>query len=181
MGMRFMSCFRFALYLALPTLLFLSGCGTFHSAGPFGGEKVVIRTTAYTHTEADHRRYGRSNAVGTTLSNGEVKSAAADWSKYPLGTKFRLSCTEEIFQIDDYGSALVGTDTIDLYKINQREMRKWGVREVEIEILEWGCYAESHSVLAPRQRHAHVRRMVQSLTPKLDESASADSASSEES
>ena len=65
-------------------------------------------------------------------------SAAADWSRWPLGTKFRIVGTDEVFQIDDYGSALIGTGTIDLYKTNRLAMRKWGVRSVDIDVLEWG-------------------------------------------
>jgi hypothetical protein len=28
---------------------------------------MKVRTTAYTDTESDHRRYGKSNAIGSTL------------------------------------------------------------------------------------------------------------------
>ena len=50
-----------------------------------------VRTTAYTHTEAG----GRRNAIGQRLSNDKVKSAAADWSRWPLGTKFRVVETDD--------------------------------------------------------------------------------------
>ena len=76
------------------------------------GGSAKVRTTAYTHTEAG----GSHNAVGTRLSGKNVMSAAADWSRWPLGTKFRIVDTDEVFEIDDYGSALIGTGTIDLYK-----------------------------------------------------------------
>ena len=65
-----------------------------------------VRTTAYTHTEAG----GRNNAVGTRLSGKNVMSAASDWSRWPLGTKFRIVGTDDVFKIDDYGSALIGTE-----------------------------------------------------------------------
>jgi 3D (Asp-Asp-Asp) domain-containing protein len=115
-----------------------------------------VRTTAYTHTE----KGGRHTAIGTRLSGKNVQSAAADWSRFPLGTKFRIIDTNEIFQIDDYGTALIGTDTIDLYKTNRLAMRKWGVRHVDIDILKWGSEAQSLYVLTPRARNHTCRRMI---------------------
>jgi len=118
-----------------------------------------VRTTAYTHTEAG----GRRNAIGTRLSGKSVKSAAADWSRWPLGTKFRIVGTDEVFQIDDYGSALVGTGTIDLYKSNRLAMQKWGVRSVDIDVIEWGSKEKSLEVLKPRKKNRIVRRMILAL------------------
>jgi len=65
-------------------------------------------------------------------------SAASDWSRFPLGTRFRIVDTKEEFIIDDYGTALIGTSTIDLYKPTKLEMKRWGVRNVDIDILQWG-------------------------------------------
>jgi 3D (Asp-Asp-Asp) domain-containing protein len=121
-----------------------------------------VRTTAYTHTE----RGGPRNAIGKRLSGKNVQSAAADWSRFPLGTKFRIVDTNEVFQIDDYGTALVGTNTIDLYKTNRLAMRKWGVRHVDIDILEWGSEHQSLHVLKPRSRHRTCRRMIVALQEK---------------
>lgn len=119
-----------------------------------------VRTTAYTHTEAG----GRNNAIGTRLSGKNVMSAASDWSRWPLGTKFRIVGTDDVFQIDDYGSALVGTRTIDLYKTNRRAMRRWGVRSVDIDILEWGSRQRSLEVLAPRKNNRRCRAMILALS-----------------
>jgi 3D (Asp-Asp-Asp) domain-containing protein len=124
-----------------------------------------VRTTAYTHTEAG----GRRNAIGQRLSNGKVISAAADWSRWPLGTKFRILETNEVFQIDDYGSALVGTGTIDLYKSNRLAMKRWGVRSVDIDVIKWGSKEESLAVLKPRQKNRIVRKMVLALAKDPDE------------
>ncbi len=121
-----------------------------------------VRTTAYTHTEAG----GRRNAIGQRLRGRNVMSAASDWSRFPLGTRFRIVGTNEVFQIDDYGSALVGTSTIDLYKTSRLSMRRWGVRHVDIDVLEWGSDKESLRVLAPRARNSTVRRMVVALREK---------------
>lgn len=121
---------------------------------------MVVRTTAYTHTEAG----GRRTAMDTMLRfGGPVCSAASDWSWMPLGTRFKMLETGRTYVIEDYGSALVGRQTVDLYMPTRRAMNKWGVRQVNIEILEWGSPAMSLKILEPRQRHGHVRRMVTAL------------------
>jgi 3D (Asp-Asp-Asp) domain-containing protein len=157
--------------LFLPAALaaaLLTGCAAPRKLPPY--EKPLatapvqnVRTTAYTHTEADHRKYGRKSAAGSELRRGEVNSAAADWSRWPLGTKFHLVETGEIYEVDDYGWMLAGTNTIDLYKPSKSRMNQWGVRRVTIEILEWGDPRRSYAVLKPRQKHAHVKRMVRQL------------------
>lgn len=138
------------------------------SSGFLGfGRKKTVRTTAYTHTESDHLIYGRKNAIGTRLQYGRVKSAAADWSVFPLGTKFRISGDPSLYVVDDYGSALVGTKTIDLYKPSKRAMNHWGVRHVDIKIVRKGCFKKSYEVLRDRTRHKHVRSMIYRIKKKV--------------
>jgi 3D (Asp-Asp-Asp) domain-containing protein len=122
---------------------------------------VGVRTTAYTHTESDHLEYGRESAAGTPLRFGSVRSAAADWAVIPLGTRFRIKGEEVIYEVDDYGSALVGTSTIDLYRPDRTSMESWGTREVEIEILRWGSFQRSMELVASRlhSRLPHVLAM----------------------
>lgn len=119
-----------------------------------------VRTTAYTHNEGGS---GVKNAIGRRLASGSCKSAASDWSRFPLGTRFRVVSTGQEYVIDDYGSALVGTNTIDLYKTSRAHVRRWGVRHVDIEILQWGSRDESLKVLRPRHRARIVRRMIAGL------------------
>lgn len=126
-----------------------------------------VRTTAYTHTE----RGGPRNAIGTPLRGKNVMSASADWSHWPLGTKFRILDTDEVFQVDDYGSALIGTGTIDLYKTTRAAMNRWGVRSVDIDILEWGSPSRSLAVLSPRARNHQCRAMITALLQKRNEVA----------
>ena len=122
---------------------------------------MKVRTTAYTHTEADHLRYGKSNAIGTTLDgDGVIRSAAADWARWPAGTRFLIMSTGQIYQVDDYGWALSGRNTIDLYCPSWAEMNNWGVRRVTIQILRWGDPWASYHILRPRGDYAHVRRML---------------------
>ncbi len=131
-----------------------------HMAGAKTGQ-MTVRTTAYTHTEPG----GIKNGVGGRLRfKSPVRSAAADWSWLPLGTRFRLkSDPVQQYVIEDYGSALVGRKTIDMYMPNMRMVNQWGVRHVDIEILEWGSKAMSLKLLQTRMRRDHVRQMVASL------------------
>jgi 3D (Asp-Asp-Asp) domain-containing protein len=126
-----------------------------------------VRTTAYTRVE----RGGHRNALGASLSSHHVMSAASDWSRFPLGTRFRIVGTREEYVIDDYGTALVGTSTIDLYKPTKLQMRRWGVRNVDIDILQWGSEEMSLKILTPRAKHRPVRQMIAALqkktTPRL--------------
>lgn len=159
---------KFSLGLLLACLL--ASCAeqsqsvrTASSPGPVGTRRIQkVRTTAYTHTE----RGGRRNALGKYLAGSKVMSAASDWSRYPLGTRFRIVDTNELFIIDDYGTALVGTNTIDLYKPSRLQMRRWGVRHVDIDVLEWGSSEKSLEVLKPRKKHRQVRQMIASLQKK---------------
>jgi 3D (Asp-Asp-Asp) domain-containing protein len=128
-----------------------------------------VRTTAYTHSESDHIIYGRKNAVGTPLKFGYVRSAAADWSRFPLGTRFRIAGQPQIYEVDDYGSALVGTGTIDLYTPTRGMMNAWGVRHVDIEVLQWGSFERSHDMLKERTRYPHVRRMFDNIQRQINQ------------
>jgi len=126
------------------------------------GRMSNVRTTAYTRVE----KGGRRNALGAYLSGHHVMSAASDWSRFPLGTRFKIVSTREEFIIDDYGTALIGTSTIDLYKPTKLEMKRWGVRNVDIDILQWGSEEQSLKVLGPRVKHQTARRMVSALQKK---------------
>src|SRR3954451_10142792 len=150
------------LTLAALTGCFLVSCAeqpkavTSHSSSH---RMAKVRTTAYSRGEDG----GRRNAIGKSLSGGHVMSAASDWSRFPLGTRFRIVGTTDEYVIDDYGTALIGTNTIDLYKPSRLEMKRWGVRNVDIDILQWGSSEQSLKVLAPRAHHKSVRRMIAGL------------------
>lgn len=130
-------------------------------------EFQTVRTTAYTHTEQDHLKYTNHNALGTTLLAGQVNSASADWGRWPAGTIFRVVPSGELYVVDDYGWAIAGTNTIDLYKPTPLDMNQWGVRDVNIQILQWGNPKASYSTLLPRAKHAHVKRMLKELNSEL--------------
>src|SRR5207248_11765466 len=122
-----------------------------------------VRTTALMNLEGG---IGCNNALGCRLSGSHMMSAASDWSHFPLGTRFRIADTKEEYVIDDYGNALIGTDTSDLYKPSRLGMKSWGVRHVDIDILEWGSEEKSLKVLAPRCTHRCARHMVAALEKK---------------
>ena len=160
------------LTIALVAICFLVGCAeqsviekplaAVAAANSHLGRMPRVRTTAYTRAEIG----GRRNALGTYLSGRHLMSAASDWSRFPLGTRFRIVDTKEEYIVDDYGTALIGTSTIDLYKPTKLEMKRWGVRSVDIDILRWGSEEESLKVLGPRAKHATVRRMIADLQKK---------------
>ena len=126
------------------------------------GRMSNVRTTAYTRKE----KGGIQNALGKYLSGRHVMSAAADWSRFPLGTRFRICSTREEYIIDDYGTALVGTNTIDLYKPTKLEMKRWGARNVDIDVLQWGSEQKSLEVLGPRAKFPQVQQMLGALQNK---------------
>jgi 3D (Asp-Asp-Asp) domain-containing protein len=129
----------------------------------------AVRTTAYCQAETDHLRWGNLAAAGAPLRFGMVCSAAADWSRYPLGTRFRIkSQPDVVYEVDDYGSALVGSGTIDLYRPTMGSMNAWGVRTVEIEITHWGSFVDSMRMMRDRVQYPHVRHMMLDIQRKLD-------------
>jgi 3D (Asp-Asp-Asp) domain-containing protein len=132
----------------------------------------TIRTTAYTHSESDHRQYANRSACGTPLRTGSTNSAACDWSRWPVGTQFRIVETGDVYEVDDYGWALSGTNTVDLYKPSRSAMNRWGVRRVNIEILRWGDVDRSLAILRPRAGFKHVKRMLQQIDDRYAELSS---------
>lgn len=136
-----------------------------------------VKTTAYTHSEGDHLKHGASNAVGSSLKYGDMRSAAADWSVYPVGTKFKIQGEACTYVVDDYGSALVGTRTIDLYKPSKASMNSWGARKVNINVIEWGSYDRSLAILKPRAKKGRgvISRMVALIEGRSGKGALAES------
>jgi 3D (Asp-Asp-Asp) domain-containing protein len=165
-------------YTMLGLILLVAGCApnaekgkTTQALSGRSHEQKVVKTTAYTASECRHRRSGTKNAIGSQLQSGTINSAAADWSHFPVGTKFRIVDNDKTYVIDDYGSALVGTDTIDLYVPSRWLMNRWGSRKVTIEVLEEGSFEKSLELLKPRQINRHVRQMVKNIQKQIDEDA----------
>jgi 3D (Asp-Asp-Asp) domain-containing protein len=100
-----------------------------------------------------------------------IGSAAADWSRWPAGTTFRILSTGQIYRVDDYGWALSGRNTLDLYMATPREMNTWGARTEPIQVLHWGDPQESYRLLQPHQASRHIRRMLLEIEGKPEEAA----------
>ena len=162
---------RLSLAASVAAGCLLASCAEQPRAHPTASSKTGlrrmshVRTTAYTRGEAG----GRRNAIGKSLSAKHCLSAASDWSRFPLGTRFRIVGTNDQYVIDDYGTALIGTNTIDLYKPSRLEMKRWGVRHVDIDILQWGSEDESLKVLGPRAKHRYVHQMIVALNKKKND------------
>src|ERR1700730_8276944 len=130
---------------------------------PFSIDETRTTTRVTTTTRSAKGARGAKREIAVSKQPPKIGSAAADWSRWPMGTTFRLLSTGQIYRVDDYGWALSGRNTIDLYMPNQRAMNSWGAREEPIQILQWGDPADSLRVLMPRQQYKHVRRMVLEL------------------
>ncbi|GAA5122586.1 hypothetical protein GCM10023212_19540 [Luteolibacter yonseiensis] len=130
----------------------------------FADRTRIVRTTAYTCSEDDHLIYGNKNATGTTLRyTDRVRSAAADWSFYPVGTTFRIKGLPYLYVVDDYGSALLGTGTIDIYKPSKDIMNQWGTRTVEMTVVQWGSMTRSAELLSKRTNYDHCKKMLANI------------------
>ena len=130
--------------------------------------KVTTKTTTTRATKISKGPAKRGLAVSWTPKIG---SAAADWGRWPAGTTFRLLSTGQTYRVDDYGWALSGRNTIDLYMANQRDMNAWGARQEPIQVLHWGDPQESLRLLAPHAAHPHIKRMMLELEGRDAEAA----------
>lgn len=112
--------------------------------------------------------------VSDNFSNQIYGSAAADWARWPAGTIFRVLSTGQLYRVEDYGWALAGRNTIDLYMATPREMNSWGVRQELIQVVQWGDRKECLRRLAPHTRYRHIKRMVLELEGKERAAANLD-------
>lgn len=162
--------------------------GELHAAGPAihraenapraiavsDDEDVGITQVSYSTTKTTARTTRTTRGAKCAVAANKppkVGSAAADWGRWPAGTTFRLLSTGQIYRIDDYGWALSGRNTIDLYMASQRDMNSWGARQEPIQILHWGDPGDSIRLLGPHQSHLHIKRMILELEGHEDEAA----------
>ena len=141
-----------------------------HGRPTYHSESVrhrFVRTTSYSHQENEAGAEGRLNAMGTTLKYGRVRSAAADWSRYPVGTAFRIKGLPHVYVVDDYGRSLAGTNTIDIYHPTLKLMRRWATRDVEINVVRWGSWEQSANLLRGRTKYAHCAMMYYATLAKI--------------
>ena len=128
-------------------------------------------TTVTTTTKTTTTTKGGKRAVAVSKSPPRIGSAAADWSRWPVGTTFRLLSTGQMYRVEDYGWALSGRNTIDLYMANQRDMNTWGARQEPIQVLHWGDPQQSLQILQSHADHKHIKRMMLELQGRNEEAA----------
>ena len=128
----------------------------------------VVRATAYSHMQKEPGAPGRMNAAGGILKYGDnLRSAAADWSKYPVGTKFKIKGMPYTYVVDDYGSALANTNTIDIFHPTLGGIKEWGCRTIEIDVIKWGSWDRTMALLKGRQGYWHCKDMYVNSMKKL--------------
>jgi 3D (Asp-Asp-Asp) domain-containing protein len=138
---------------------------------PKKGTRVTTTVTTARVTKTTATTRGAKRAVAVSKSPQQIGSAAADWSRWPMGTTFRLLSTGQMYRVEDYGWALSGRNTIDLYMSNQRDMNAWGARQEPIQVLHWGDPQESLQFLRGHQDYKHIKRMVLELQGRDQEAA----------
>lgn len=148
-------------------LILLLSCSTVRTPKIEEPIKLSIRTTAYTHSESSHGKYGRKTALGTTLKSGII---ATDWSKFPIGTILKIN--ERLYTVEDYGSALIRSETslpvVDVYVTSVSAMNKWGRKtHNNVEIIKMGDYNKSAKILKTRLKNRHCRLMYERIQKYL--------------
>ncbi len=95
---------------------------------------IVMNATAYAHAT-------QLTAAGTVARTGIV---AADPVVLPLGTRIRVLGPEAYardYLVTDTGSLVKGRH-IDIYMPSRTAARRFGKKQVRVEILQWGKGAE---------------------------------------
>ena len=141
---------------------------------PKKGTRVTTTVTTTRTTKATKATVvmrGAKRAVAVSSKPPRIGSAAADWSRWPVGTTFRLLSTGQMYRVEDYGWALSGRNTIDLYMSNRGDMNSWGARQEPIQVLHWGDAQQSLQILQSHTEHKHIKRMVLELQGRNEEAA----------
>ena len=65
----------------------------------------------------------------------------------------------------DFGAVFSPGAKVDLFTPSTKQMNTWGVRNVTLEILEWGDRKKSLALLLNRAsaRYSHIRKMIAGL------------------
>lgn len=103
-----------------------------------------------------------ATARGTRYQKGSISSAAADWSRWPAGTLFRVLATGELYEIDDFTDDVVGKNQILLYKPALARPAVDSTHFVTIEVLRWGSPKSSAAILE-NQRSSTSRKILAEL------------------
>ncbi|MEM9481751.1 MAG: hypothetical protein AAGA58_19045 [Verrucomicrobiota bacterium] len=112
-------------------------------------------------------------ALGSGVQTGIVRSASADWSKFPVGTRFRLvgDPSQQEYVIDDFAEFLVGSNAVELALPSEKESLAWGSRNIVLEILNWGSFEKSMTIIQSsesRMQQDHVLQMVGEIQQRFE-------------
>jgi 3D (Asp-Asp-Asp) domain-containing protein len=125
---------------------------------------TTARVTKTTKTTATTVK-GAKRAVAVSKAPPRIGSAAADWSRWPVGTTFRLLSTGQIYRVEDYGWALSGRNTIDLYMANRQDMNSWGARQPSTSTSNEWC--SSYKAAIRKRPHCNSSG-ARSIAPTFD-------------
>lgn len=155
---------RFVLLSVLALLV--AGCATPPPAEPPPRRDIYQKVTvsSYAGAASDPSKPAMT-AVGTRYQSGAISSAAADWSRFPVGTIFRVLATGELFEVDDFTEDVVGRNFLLLYKPSSARVGESPEHQVTIEIVTWGSPKESASRLR-ELRSSTARKILEELVDR---------------
>ena len=94
------------------------------------GRQMKVKATAYTGSPAEG---GDMTYIGTKCREGYT--IAVDPKVIPLGTRVYIPQFNKVFVAEDTGSAIKGRK-IDIFMNSYNAAIKWGIREIDIIILD---------------------------------------------
>ena len=98
--------------------------------------KVHVKTTAYSNDPSSINRSRWRDSRTATNKLAQRGHVAADWRIFPPGTRLYIPGYGEAV-VEDRGGAVKGYH-LDLFVDSYAEARKWGVKELEVYIIEKG-------------------------------------------
>lgn len=94
----------------------------------YKGKRMTVKATAYTSAWDEGGAYAYN---GQKLRDGHI---AADFKVLPLGTKVYIPQFNKVFTVVDTGSAIKG-NKIDIWMATKQQCKNWGIRTIEIIVL----------------------------------------------
>jgi hypothetical protein len=117
----------------------------------------IVRTVGYSangkNEVGEFRRYDNT-----------VRSAAADWSFYPVGTSFRINGLPYLYVVDDWVGEAVGCGSIYIFNPNPEIAEKWGTRNIKLTIVQWGSFTRGAELLSDSfKKNENARHMLDNI------------------
>lgn len=77
---------------------------------PAKKKTMAVPATADSNRAESNGPWGQRRAMVGRLWSGQLHSAAADWSRFPLGKKFQVVERGKVYLVDHEGLAIVGKE-----------------------------------------------------------------------